>query len=225
MKITYFGHSCFLIESGESRILFDPFISPNPLASSVDIESIKPTHILLSHGHEDHVADVERIGKASESVVVASYEVAIWFSKKGLNYHPMNTGGKWDFGAFQVKCVNAVHSSTLPDGSPGGPAMGFVVWIENKVLYYSGDTSLTLDMKLIGEYHKPDLAFLCMGDNFTMGYEDAVLASDFVQCNEIVGMHFDTFGFVKMDHNAAAKAFESKGKNLRLLAISESFNF
>lgn len=225
MKITYFGHSCFLIESGESRILFDPFITPNPLASGVDVDSIKPTHILLSHGHEDHVADVERIGKSADSVVVSSYEVAVWFSKKGLKFHPMNTGGKWNFGGFEVKCVNAVHSSTLPDGTPGGNPMGFVIWLEGKTLYYSGDTALTLDMKLTGEYTRPDLAFLCLGDNFTMGYEDAILASDFVQCSNVVGMHFDTFGYVKVDHDSVSKAFAAKGKSLRLPAIGESWEF
>ncbi len=216
MNYTYFGHSSFLVEINGIRIVFDPFITPNDLAKSIDVNSIKCDYVLVSHGHGDHVADVETIARNNDAVVVAAYEIASYYGGKGLKHHPMNIGGRWDFGKFNVKAVNAVHSSVLPDGTYAANPMGFIVTSGNESFYYSGDTALTMDMQLIGNYYKPDFAFLCLGDNFTMGVDDAVIAADFIQCNRIVGMHFDTFPYIKINHETAIKKFADKGKTLSL---------
>ena len=226
MKVTFFGHATFLIEIAGKQLLFDPFISPNEKASSVDVEEIPADYVLLSHGHQDHMADAEAILSRTGAMLISNYEIVSWYGNKGVtNSHPMNHGGKkaLDFGT--VKCVNAIHSSVLPDGSYGGNPMGFVVETGEGNFYYSGDTALTYDMKLLGEFHQIDLAFLCIGDNFTMGVEDAIRASDFIGCDEIVGMHYDTFGYIEIDHKWAREAFAKAGKQLHLLAIGENKEF
>ncbi len=225
MNITYYGHSCFSVEINGKHLLFDPYISPNELANHINIKNIKADYILVSHGHNDHVADVEAIGKRTGAKLICNWEIHNWFSKKGLeNIHAMNTGGKikLDFGS--VKCVTAQHSSSLPDGSYGGNPMGFVVESSEGNFYYSGDTALTYDMKLIGEYRSIDFAFLPIGDNFTMGVDNAILASDFINCSRIVGMHYDTFEYIKIDKNEAVSKFQRSGKNLKLMTIGESIN-
>src|SRR5690606_37902079 len=189
--ITYYGHSTFLVEIDNKKILFDPFISPNELAGEIDLASIVADYILVSHGHSDHVADVEAIANKNDATVVANFEVASWFENKGVkNVHPMNHGGSKEFEFGKVKFVNAIHSSTLPDGSPGGNPGGFVVESEAATFYYAGDTALTYDMKLIGEQFNLDFAFLPVGDNFTMGIEDAIKAANFVGTKKVIGMHY-----------------------------------
>lgn len=224
MKITYYGQSCFQIETLGKKILFDPFITSNKLAKDIDVEKINPDFILVSHGHEDHVADLLSIAKRTKAKVIGIWEVTMWLNKNGVeNTHPMNIGGQWAFGFGTVKCVNAVHSSTFPDGSAAGSPMGFVIWNEEACVYFSGDTALTMDMKLIPmTCPKLDFAILPIGNNFTMGYHDAALASDFIECNKIVGCHYDTFGFIKIDHKAAKKVFEDRRKTLILPTIGES---
>jgi L-ascorbate metabolism protein UlaG (beta-lactamase superfamily) len=223
MKISYLGHSSFLVESKGKKLLFDPMISANPLASSIDPEAIKPDYILLSHGHEDHVADVEMISKSSKAAIISSYEVVTWFQNKGIDGHPMNIGGKWKFDFGYVKYVNAVHSSMLPDRSYGGPSGGFLVWNDEVCFYFAGDTALTYDMKLIPLFcPKLDFAILPVGDNFTMGYEDAVLASEFIGCDTIIGAHYDTFRYIKTDKEKAVLAFAQKGKKLIFPNINEN---
>ncbi|MEM6265593.1 MAG: metal-dependent hydrolase, partial [Bacteroidota bacterium] len=152
MKVTYYGHACFGIELAGKHLLFDPFITPNEKAAHIDINEIPADYILVSHGHEDHVADVAAIANRTGATIVSSYEVVSWFGKQGLEkVHPMNHGGAWQFDFGKVKYVNAIHSSTLPDGSPGGNPGGFVIESSDKNFYYSGDTALTYDMKLLGE--------------------------------------------------------------------------
>ena len=223
MKITYYGHSTFNVNINGVNVLFDPFISPNPLAREIDVDEIPADFILLSHGHEDHVADAEKIAKRTGAKLVSSYEVVTWFGGKGIdNSHPMNHGGKWDFDFGTVECTNAVHSSSMPDGANGGNPMGFHVRTAESNFYYAGDTALTMDMKLIGEYRKTDFAFLPLGDNFTMGVDDAVIAAEFVNCKKIIGMHYDTFGFIEIDKKAALEQFNNAGKELILLDIGGS---
>jgi len=204
--ITYYGHSTFLVEIDSKKILFDPYISPNELAEKVDLNSIVADYILVSHGHGDHVADVETIAKKNDATVVANFEVASWFQEKGLkNVHPMNHGGSKAFEFGKVKYVNAIHSSTLPDGTPGGNPGGFVVQSSQGTFYYAGDTALTYDMKLISEEFNLDFAFLPIGDNFTMGIDDAIKAAGFVGTKKIIGMHYDTFPYIKIDKEAVKK--------------------
>lgn len=223
MQFTYYGHSCFAVQIRGKNILFDPFITPNPLAAGIDINPIRADYIFLSHGHEDHIADCISIANRTGAIVVCSFEIHTWLNKQGItNTHPMNTGGKWVFDFGTVKCVVAQHSSGLPDGSYGGNPMGFVFTTEEGNFYYSGDTALTLDMQLIPEYTLLDFAVLCIGDNFTMGIEDAIQAAHFIQCKKIIGVHYDTFGYIKIDHNKAKKAFSKQEKVLLLLEVGET---
>jgi L-ascorbate metabolism protein UlaG (beta-lactamase superfamily) len=225
MQLTYLGQSAFHIEMNGTQLILDPMISPNPLANHIDLSSLHSDYILLSHGHGDHVADAETLAKQSFAKIIASYEVVTWYEQKGLAGHPMNLGGKYKFDFGTVKYVQAVHSSMLPDGSYGGPSGGFVIWNEEKSFYFAGDTALTLDMKLIPMTCPTlDFAILPIGDNFTMGYEDAVLAAEFIQCDTIIGCHYDTFGYIKIDHEAAIAEFKNAGKNLILLNIGQSIN-
>jgi L-ascorbate metabolism protein UlaG (beta-lactamase superfamily) len=223
MKFTFYGHACFSIEVSGKKLLFDPFITHNELAKEVDINTIEADYILISHGHFDHIADCVAIAKRTGATIICNYEIYEWLGKQGLkNIHPMNTGGKWAFDFGQVKCVMAQHSSGMPDGSYGGNPMGFIVYSGEGNFYYSGDTALTLDMQLIPRFVSLAFAVLPVGDNFTMGYEDAAIAAEFIGCNNIIGVHFDTFGYIKIDHQKAIGYFDSKGLRLRLPGIGET---
>lgn len=223
MQFTYYGHSCFSLTLNGKKLLFDPFITGNELAKNVNIELIEADYLLLSHGHSDHVADAEAIAKRTGATIIAAYEVAMWFAARGIEkYQPMNTGGKWKFDFGMVKCVHAVHSSTLPDGSNGGNPMGFIIMNDECNVYYAGDTALTLDMQLIPVFAEIDLAILPIGDNFTMGMEDAVQAAKMVQTKTVIGVHYDTFGFIKIDHQKAIELFKRNELELTLPAIGET---
>ncbi len=225
MKFTYYGQSCFLLEFENIKLLFDPFISGNELAKNIDIQQIESDYILISHGHADHIADCEAIARRTGATVICSWEIYEWLQQKGItNIHPMNVGGQWNFDHFRVKCTAAQHSSGLPDGSYGGTPMGFIIFSHSKSIYYSGDTSLTLDMQLIPLWAKLDAAILPIGDNFTMGYEDAATAASFVACKNIIGVHFDTFGYIKIDHERSIQYFKQKNIQLTLPMISQTID-
>ncbi|WP_427873815.1 metal-dependent hydrolase [Flavobacterium sp. MMS24-S5] len=222
MKITYYGHASLGIEVGGKHIIVDPFITGNPQAASINLSTIKADYILLTHAHADHVLDVEAIAKNTNAVIVSNAEIASYYAKKGFNSHPMNHGGSWKFDFGKVKYVNAIHSSSFPDSSYGGNPGGFVIEGEHKNIYIAGDTALTYDMKLIPLRTKLDLAILPIGDNFTMDVEDAIIASDFVECDKVLGYHFDTFGYIEINHEEAIRKFFDKGKDLMLLPIGDS---
>ena len=223
MKVTYYGHSCFSVEVLDKQLLFDPFISKNELAKHIDPSSLQPDYILLSHGHLDHVDDAVAIAKRSGAEIIATFEVTTWMENQGVaNIHPMNTGGARRFPFGRVKLTTANHSSSFPDGSYAGNPVGFVVESTAGNFYYSGDTALTLDMKLIGEGTKLDFAILCVGDNFTMGVDDAIIASDFIGCKKVMGVHYDTFPPIKLNHDDAKAKFAAAGKRLLLLEIGAS---
>lgn len=223
MKVTFYGHATLLLELNGNRFLFDPFISPNEAASHIDVDGIEADVILLTHGHMDHVADVESIANRTGAEVIGNFEVANWFQAKGLEkVHPVNHGGTVERGGVKIQYVNAIHTSSMPDGSYGGQPGGFVVRGNGKTFYHSGDTALTMDMKLIGEDGPVDLAALCIGDNFTMGAADAARAAEFVNCQKIIGIHYDTFPPIQIDHAAAKEAFAKTGRELVLLKIGES---
>lgn len=223
MRITFYGQNSLAIEVFGKHIVVDPFISGNPLSKDkVDIQSLKADYILLTHAHEDHILDAEAIATNTGAKIVSNYEIAMHYQAKGFEVHPMNHGGKWKFDFGTVKYVNAIHTSTFPDGSNGGQPGGFVIEGEHKNIYIAGDTALTMDMKLIPLSTKLDLAILPIGDNFTMGIDDAILASDFVECEKVLGVHYDTFGFIEIDHEEAKRKFYDAGKDLMLLEIGES---
>jgi L-ascorbate metabolism protein UlaG (beta-lactamase superfamily) len=195
------------------------------LAAHIDIEKIEADYILQSHGHVDHIADCVSIAKRTGAKVVASWEIHGWLNNQGVsNTHPMNTGGKWNFDDFTVKCVVAQHSSGLPDGTYGGNPMGFLVMSKDTNFYYSGDTALTLDMQLIPTWTSLNFAVLPIGDNFTMDATDAVVCANMIKCRKVIGVHYDTFGFIRIDHQRAKEIFAKAGVELRLLKIGETIS-
>lgn len=224
MKITFYGHASLGIEIDDTTLLVDPFISANPKASEIDINSLEADYILVTHAHQDHILDVEAIAKRTGAKIISNFEIVAHYEKLGLDGHPMNHGGQWDFDFGNVRYVNAVHTSSFPDGSYGGQPGGFVLKTETKTIYIAGDTALTYDMKLIPKAYKYnlDLAILPIGDNFTMGVEDALIASGFLKCNTILGYHFDTFGYIEIDQIKAKAKFDTQLKTLKLLQIGES---
>jgi L-ascorbate metabolism protein UlaG (beta-lactamase superfamily) len=225
MQLTYFGHSTFLATIGGTRVLFDPFIRPNPLAKDVNVDAIEADYILLSHGHGDHIADAEEIAKRSGATILAIAEIAGYFGAKGIEVIGTNLGGKVALPFGTVHCVAAAHSSSFPDGSYAGVPMGFVIkTTEGQTFYFAGDTALTYDLKLIKERHQLDFALLPIGDHYTMGISDALVAAEWVGTTEVIGMHYDTFPPLVIDHAAAQAEAKAAGKNLRLLAIGETIS-
>ena len=225
MKLTYFGHSCFQIEYGGKKLLFDPFITPNELAKNITLESISADYILISHGHFDHIFDAITLAKQTGAKIIANFEVTEWLRKQGIeNGHPMNSGGTWNFDFGRVKFVNAVHSNSFPDGSYAGSAGGFVISGKEGDFYYAGDTALTLDMQLIAESYALKIAVLPIGDNFTMGYQDAIRAAQLLKCDRVVGVHYDTFPVIRLDKHAAYGSFIAAGKSLLLPGIGETID-
>ncbi len=221
MQFTYYGHACFSVVFGGKTLLFDPFISGNELAKDINPETIEADYILLSHGHGDHVADAADIAKRTGAQVIAMVEVAGWMEKQGVsNLHAMNYGAvDMEFG--EVRMVIAGHSSSMPDGSYGGNPAGFIIKGEEGSFYYAGDTCLMMDMQLIPRYATLDFAIMPIGGNFTMNADDAVMAADFINCNKIIGVHYNTWPPISIDTEQAKQAFATTGKELLLPAIGE----
>jgi L-ascorbate metabolism protein UlaG (beta-lactamase superfamily) len=225
MELTYLGHSCFLLDIGGTRVLFDPFITYNPLAAAIDKEQIEADYILLSHAHQDHMADAEYFARKNNAAIVAIYEVCEWYKTKGLeNVVHMNIGGKVQLPFGTVKMVSAIHSSVLPDGTYGGNPAGFVVESAEKTFYFAGDTALTYDMKIIAEQYRIDFALLPIGGQLTMDIDDALVAANWVNTKRVIGMHYDTFPFIQIDPIETLEVARRAGKELTLLQIGEKIN-
>ena len=222
MKYTYFGHSSFLIEANGTKFLFDPYITPNPLAKHIDIDTIEADYILISHGHGDHVADLAAIAKRTGAKVMGMVEVMAWAAKQGItNIHEMNFGKKkFDFGTLRM--VWATHSSSNPDGSYGGNPAGYVLETAGKTIYFAGDTSLHLDMKLLADLYKLDYAILPIGGNYTMDADDALIATKYIDCSKVIGVHYNTFPIIEIDTEDAVAKFKRDNKQLLLPAIGET---
>ncbi|MEE1946580.1 metal-dependent hydrolase [Pedobacter sp. KR3-3] len=225
MKYTYYGQSCFLLETeAGKKFLFDPFISPNPLAAHIDTTKIEADYILVSHGHGDHVADLVALAKQTQATVISIPEIAGWLGKQGIEkVHPMNFG-KYTFDFGKIRMVWATHSSGLPDGSYGGNPAGFVLELDQHQIYFAGDTGLTLEMKLLAELYKLDYAILPIGGNYTMDVDDAVIAANYVNCDKIIGVHYDTFPVIAIDSETAVESFKRAHKILLLPAIGETIS-
>jgi len=219
MKITYLLHASLAIEVAGKYLIVDPFISGNELAKNIDINEIKADYILITHAHQDHILDVEAIAKNTGAKLISNYEIVVHYQSLEIDGHPMNHGGSWQFDFGKVTYTNAIHTSSFPDGTYGGQPGGFILETEEGNIYIAGDTALTYDMKLIPEKANIDMAILPIGDNFTMGIDDAVIASDFVNCNKVLGYHYDTFGYIKINHIEAKSKFSAKNKELILLEI------
>lgn len=223
MKITYLGHASLGIEVNGKNIIVDPFITANELAKDINIDELKADLIILTHAHQDHILDVDAIAKRTNATIICNAEMSYHYDSKGFETVGMNTGGKYETDGIKIKSTIAFHSSSFPDGSYGGNPNGYILEANGKRIYIAGDTSLTQEMKLIPEtVGKLDLVILPVGDHFTMGIEDAVFASDFVQCDKVLGYHFDTFPPIKINHDEAKNYFFQKGKELILLEIGKS---
>jgi len=223
MKLTFYGHSTFLVNVQGKKILFDPFLTGNPAAQGVNIDSIEADFIFISHGHADHTSDLVNIAKRTGATCVAATEIADWLNTQGVeNALPLNHGGYIQFPFGKARAVNAVHSSSLPDGSYAGNPLGFVFSTEEGDFYFSGDTALTMDMQLIPYWANIAFAILPIGGHFTMDAADALLASNFVKTDKVIGVHYDTFGYIKIDKEAAVKTFEDANKTLLLPNVGET---
>lgn len=222
MKITFLGHACLQIELQDSTLIVDPFISGNPKNNTIQLSDLKADYILITHAHQDHTLDVEALANQTGATLISNYEIITHYGAKGIQGHPMNHGGSYEFDFGELKYVNAIHSSSFADGSYGGQPGGFILSAEGKSIYIAGDTALTYDMKLFGSAFDLSLAILPVGDNFTMGYADALKASQFLNCNRVLGYHFDTFGYIEIDHEVAVNYFLDHGSSLELLEIGES---
>ena len=223
-RLTYLGHSAFIVEGSKASIVIDPFLSGNPLAT-VRPQEIKVDYVLLTHGHGDHLGDGIEIAKANKATIVAPNELAVYCSSKGAQIHPMHIGGAHEFPFGRVKLTIAHHGSLAPDGTYTGNPCGFLVKMDGKTLYHTGDTGLFYDMKLIGEMNEIDLAVLPIGDNFTMGIEDALKAAEFLRAGMYIPMHFKTFEVIDVEPGDFVKQAEARGHKARVLPIGESMQY
>ena len=223
MKLTFFGHGTHLIEAGGKRFLFDPFITGNPSAREGDLDNITVDYIFVTHGHGDHTGNLVSVAKKTGALCVASFEIAQWLGKYGVdNVHGMNHGGPISFDFGKVRGVNAVHSSSFGDGSYAGNPMGFVFNTAEGDFYVAGDTALTMDMQLIPLWATLKFSVLPIGSNFTMDPQDAIHAADFVKCDTVVGVHYNTWPVIKIDTEKAKADFAAAGKRLLLPAVGET---
>jgi L-ascorbate metabolism protein UlaG (beta-lactamase superfamily) len=207
VEITYHSHACFGITVGDTQLLIDPLLNGNPLAD-VSAGEVEADYILVSHGHGDHVGDAVEIAERTGATTISNFEIMSWLQEQGVeNAHPLHIGGGYDFPFGRVKLTIAHHGSALPDGSYGGNPAGFLLTLEGKKIYHACDTGLFYDMKLIGE-EGLDVAILPIGDNFTMGPEDALRAVKFLEPKVVIPIHYDTFDVIKQDPRAFAARVE-----------------
>lgn len=223
-KLTWFGHGAFALELGDHKLLIDPYISDNP-AASVNPASLEADYILISHGHGDHVGDAVSIAKRTGAMVISVHEIAGWFQSQGVEAHGQHIGGghTWPFG--YLKLTLALHGSGLPDGSYGGNPAGFLLTTnEDKKIYFACDTGLFGDMALIGE-EGIDLAVLPIGDNFTMGPDDALRAVKLIQPEHVIPVHYNTFELIEQDADAWAERVQAQTSAMvHVLQPDESYS-
>lgn len=204
-RLTWYGHGCFQLETAGQTILIDPFFTGNPSAP-VGCDEIHPNHVIVSHGHADHVGDTVEISRRTGALVISNYEITEWLSRQGVPHvHPLNIGGSRQFQFGRVKFTIAHHTSSLPDGSYGGAPAGILLTLnDGRKLYHACDTGLFSDMNLIGD-EGIELAILPIGDNFTMGPEDALKATQFLRPRKVIPAHFNTWDIISQDANAWAE--------------------
>ncbi len=203
IKLTWLGHSCWNIEAPNGTLLIDPFLTDNPVAA-VQPDQVNPNYILISHAHFDHIGDAVNIAKRTGALVISNFEIASYFEQQGCKSHGLHIGGSHEFPFGRVKLTVAHHGSSFPDGRYAGNPSGFLLTIDNKKIYDSADTGLFSDMKLIGD-QGIDVAMIPIGDNYTMGPEDAVLAAKFIHPKYLIPMHYNTWDLIAQNPDAFAK--------------------
>lgn len=226
VKLTWYGHAAWGIDADGTKIVVDPFLKPNNPSAQVTAEELKADFILVTHGHGDHVADLVALAKQTGATVICNFEISVWLSRHGVDkVHAMNHGGAFTFPFGKIKMVNAIHSSMLPDGSNGGNPAGYVIQFnDGHDVYFAGDTALTYDMKLIGEFGGVDLAVLPVGDNFTMGPDDAMVAAQWVKAKHVLLSHYNTFPLIAIDGPAFAKKLRrDTGIECTVLAVGQTY--
>lgn len=224
LKLTYLSHSTFLFDDGKNILIIDPFISGNP-TMPIKVEDLKPNFIVLTHAHGDHLGDAVTLAKKHNALIIAVNELANYVAEQGCQAHNMHIGGGWNFPFGRLKFTIAHHGSSSPDGRYMGEPAGIVFNMGGITIYHTGDTGLFLDMKLIGELNKIDIMLAPIGDNFTMGIDDAVKAVEFVNPELAIPMHYNTFGVIQADPNEFKRKVESIGKNSRVLEFGETIEF
>ena len=220
MKVTYLGHACVNIDIDGTFFLVDPFISPNPLAKHIDINSIKADYILITH------ADVEAIAKRTGAQLITNPEILAHFEALGLSGHSMNLGGSHRFvdGKVKIKMIKAEHSSSFPDGSYGGNPAGFLIDYNDETIYIAGDTALHYDMKIIPHQYKVNLGIFPIGNNYTMEVRDALTAARFVEVDNVLGVHYDTFPVIKINKESSKQKFKDDHRRLHLIEIGATLD-
>jgi len=225
MKLTYYGHGCIGVRIEGVDLLFDPYISENPLAKHIEISTVPADYILISHGHYDHIADAVPIAKRTGATVIANYEITQWLAKQGLQrLHSMNAGGVAKFSFGRLRLVQAAHSSSMPDGTYGGTAVSFVIESPEGNFFFSGDTGLTAEMDIVGRFIPLKFAVLCIGGTYTMDVDTAVHAATLLHTDLVVGIHYDTIPPLAIDKQQAIQKFDSVLKQLILLEPGESID-
>lgn len=224
MKITYFGHSCLYVEQDGKRVIIDPFLSGNP-QSGVSPQEIEVDAVLLTHGHDDHFGDTIEIAKRNGCPVVAVFELAMYCAKQGVQAHGMNIGGAFNFDGFRVKFTQAFHGNSYRVGDQylyAGQPAGILLTMGGTTLYHAGDTSLFSDMKMIGDMNDIAVAALPIGDNFTMGPEDAAVAAQWLNAKRVIPLHYNTFPPIRQDAQRFASMLEERGIVCHVLKSKES---
>jgi L-ascorbate metabolism protein UlaG (beta-lactamase superfamily) len=221
LKLTYLSHSSFILDDGKNHVVIDPYIGGNP-NSPVKAEDIKAKFVVLTHAHGDHLGDGIAIAKANNALVIAVNELANYASGQGVNAHNMHIGGGYNFPFGRLKFTIAHHGSSTNDGKYMGEPAGVVIKMGGKTVYHTGDTGLFLDMKLIGELDRIDVMLLPIGDNFTMGIDDAVKAVEFVNPGLAIPIHYNTFPLIKADPEEFKTKVTQIGKNCRVMSFGET---
>ena len=223
-KLTYFSHAAWMIETNGTTILIDPFLDDNP-TSPVKSKDVKADYIIITHAHGDHIGDSIPIAKANDAMIITNFEIANWCGEQGVTVHPLHIGGAHDFPFGKVKLTQAFHGSSFPDGSYGGMPAGVLITVEGKTVFHSGDTGLFSDMKLIGEMNPIDVAMIPIGDNFTMGLDDAVKAVEFLNPKKVIPMHYKTFDVIDVDPNEFVLRVKNQGIEALVLEYGGSIEF
>lgn len=221
LKITYLSHSCFLLENNNYKIIIDPFISGNP-NSPIDINKIKVDYIALTHAHGDHLGDAIELSQKHDATIVCVNELGVYLDELGVKNHKMHIGGGYNFPFGRLKFTIAHHGSSTNDGRYMGSPAGVIITLNGKTIYHTGDTGLFLDMKLIGELNQIDCMMLPIGDNFTMGIDDAVIAVDFVNPKIAIPMHYNTFPIIQANPQEFADKCEMIKKNAKILEYGQT---